>query len=204
MPNLSDYEESTIVPRIALQLPVELPIPDGFDPESPETWPRVEGRLEHIGGRLLYMPPCADEHGRVVTGVVAELALWQRRHPEFVVGTNEVGVQLGGDTRGLDAAVWLASALGAPRHAFSRVPPALAVEVAGRDDSVDALREKARWYLAHGVGAVWILVPGSRSALVVTREGEREVEPGGRLPAHPSLPGLEPCLSEVFRQLDAR
>src|SRR5438128_9527336 len=32
--------------------------PEGFRPEEPASWPRIDGRLEWVGGRLLYMPPC--------------------------------------------------------------------------------------------------------------------------------------------------
>jgi hypothetical protein len=49
------YEELVPVPRAALEIPVVLPPPAGFDPERLETWPRVEGRASttrrHISAR---------------------------------------------------------------------------------------------------------------------------------------------------------
>lgn len=191
----------TVVPRIAVELPLVLPAPEGFDPYRPETWPETAGRLEYVQGRLVYMPPCGDDQQQIAADLVGELMAWRRNHPEFVVGTNEAGMILGGDVRGADGAVWKRDALGGNTGGFPRVAPVLAVEVAGRDDTVALLREKARWYLAHHVAVVWILIPGTRSALVVTDAGETAVPPGARIPPHTSLPGLEPRLEDLFRQV---
>src|SRR5262245_17642277 len=106
----------------SVRFPVELVPPDGFDPVRLETWPRVEGRLEWVGGRLLYMPPCGEMQQATVADVVGVLIPWQRAHPEFSVGTNEAGMRLGEDSRGADAGVWRQrSALGlSPRAAGPR------------------------------------------------------------------------------------
>lgn len=201
MPVAIPAYDMTLVPRIAVQLPLALPTPEGFDPGRPETWPAMPGRLEYVQGRLLYMPPCGDDQQDTTADLVGELVAWRRDHPGFVVGANEAGMALGGDVRAADAAIWRRDALAPNSGGFRRVPPILAAEVAGRDDTVDSLREKARWYLEHGVDVVWILVPATRSALVVTRAGETPVPAGGRLPAHPGLPGLAPLLGDVFRQI---
>src|SRR5947208_7848377 len=84
-----DVDEATIPVPGTVRFPVELTPPDGFDPARLETWPRVEGRLEWVGGRLLYMPPCGDRQQYTVADVVATLIIWVRAHPEFAVGTNE-------------------------------------------------------------------------------------------------------------------
>src|SRR5262249_45357409 len=70
----------------SVRFPVELVPPDGFDPARLETWPHVEGRLEWVGGRLLYMPPCGEMQQATVADVVGVLISWQRAHPEFSVG----------------------------------------------------------------------------------------------------------------------
>jgi Uma2 family endonuclease len=98
-PAPNDLDEETIqVPR-AVRFPVELTPPQGFDAERLETWPRVEGRLEWVDGRLLYMPPCGELQAHTVTDLVTILGNWVRSHREFVVGTNEAGMLLRGAAR---------------------------------------------------------------------------------------------------------
>ena len=52
-----------------VRYPVELVPPDGFDPARVETWPRIDGRLEWVEGRLLFMPPCGERQALTVTDV---------------------------------------------------------------------------------------------------------------------------------------
>jgi Uma2 family endonuclease len=193
------YAEVTVVPRIAVRFPLVLPSPERFDFACPESWPGVTGRLEYVGGRLEYMPPRGEVQQRTAADVVTELNLWRRAHPGFVVGGNEAGMLLGGDVRAADAAVWRNE--GRAGAGFARVAPVLAVEVAGVEDTSEALLEKARWYLAHGVETVWIVLPPSRSVHVVTAAKVVEVGASGRLPQPDSLSGLTPVVSEFFRQL---
>jgi len=195
----STYAELTVVPRIALQLPVALPPPDGFDPSLNETWPTVIGRLEFMHGRLEYMPPCGELQQRTAADVLTELNLWRRAHPSFAVGGNEAGMLLGGEVRAADAAVW--RIVGPAAGGFARTPPILAVEVSGVDETVDALIDKAAWYLGHGVDTVWIVDPATRSAHVITASGRIDVGATDRLPEPEGLPGLAPNVADFFRQL---
>ena len=196
-----DLDEETIpVPR-TVRFPVELTPPDSFDPARLETWPRVEGRLEWVGGRLLYMPPCGDRQQYTVADVVATLVNWVRSHPEFAVGTNEAGMRLGDDSRGADAAIWRRAKGDTYDGGFQRVPPVLAVEVAGRDEGELQLRDKARWYLGVGVPIVWLVLPAQREVVVVTSEGEHRCGAAERLPAHREVPDLAPMADEFFIQI---
>jgi Uma2 family endonuclease len=195
----SSYAALTVVPRIALRLPIALPEPDGFAAEQSQTWPEVTGRLEYVAGRLEYMPPCGEVQQRVAVDVVTELNLWRRKHPEWAVGGNEAGMFLGGEVRAADAAIWRADPR--PTDGFARTAPVLAVEVAGGDDAQDALREKALWYLARGVETVWLVLPESRSVEIVTTAGRVEVRTGGLMLAPASLPDLRPRVADFFRQL---
>jgi Uma2 family endonuclease len=145
----------TVVPRAAVTFPVRLPAPEGFDPDRLETWPEVTGRLEYLDGALWYMPPRGEEQQETTADVVAVLTSWRQAHREFVVGTNEAGMKLGGAVRGADAAVWRKADVGSASGGLRRAPPVLAVEVAGVDDTVELLREKAAWYLAQGTQVVW-------------------------------------------------
>ncbi len=196
-----ERDEETIPVPATVKFPVELMPPPGFDPPRLETWPRVEGRLEWVEGRLLYMPPCGDRQQDTVADVVITLGNWVRSHPEFVVGTNEAGMFLGEDGRGADAAIWRRADVGPYQGGFRRVPPLLAVEVAGRYERERQLREKARWYLEASVPVVLIVLPKKREVLIVTAAGDTRHRRGERLPGDPRLPGLAPMVDELFVQV---
>jgi len=200
-PAPTPLDEDTIpVPR-AVRFPVELDPPAGFDPERPETWPRVAGRLEWVEGRLLYMPPCGDRQQDTVADLVTELGSWARAHSEFVVATSEAGMILPGGVRAADAAVWRRADVGSYDGGFRRVPPVLAAEVGGRDEAEPTLREKARWYLERGVAVVWMLFPVEREVVVLTSDAEDRYGVGDRVPAHHALPDLTPAVVALFRQV---
>ena len=203
-PSRLEEEERTIPVPGSVRFPVELVPPEGFDPARIETWPEVEGRLEWVAGRLLYMPPCGALQQYTVADLVAELVNWARSHPDFVVGTNEAGVHLGEDTRGADGAVFRRADVGAPGGGFQTVPPVLAAEVTGRYERERELRDKARWYLDAGVAIVWLLLSESREVLVVTRAGESRHRTGERVPDDSRLPGLAPLVDDLFRQVTPR
>lgn len=193
-------DETTSVP-CSVRFPVELIPPEGFDPERLEKWPRVEGRLEWVGGRLLYMPPCGASQQETVADVVITLGLWTRVRTEFVVGTNEAGMRLGSDTRAAEAAIWRLAERPTAPAGLRRAPPLLAVEVAGRDEREPELRDKARWYLEAGVASVWLVFPERRDVLVITSTGEWRYGTGERLAADDRLPGLAPMVDEFFVQV---
>jgi Uma2 family endonuclease len=157
--------------------------------------------LEFVGGRLLYMPPCGTEQAAVASDLNFVLVLWGRQHPEFIVGGNAAGLLIDEEARGAEAMVWRRDSMGAHRRGFLRVPPILVAEVAGEDDTERSLLEKARWYLDRSVGVVWLLLPRTREVVVITPRRSLRRRAGQRLPRHRSLPGLEPSVDDLFRQL---
>jgi Uma2 family endonuclease len=194
-------EDEVILKKARVRFPIELR-PEEFRADDPASWPEVDGRLEVVRGRLLYRPPCADVQQDVAVDVVYVLRLWSSRHPGFVVGGNEAGMMLGGDIRAADAAVWSRAAAGASVGRMRHSPPLLAVEVAGQDEDEPVLREKASWYLEHGVRVVWLVHPAAREVLVLSSGSDQRCAVGARIPAHPALPELEPRIAEFFAQLD--
>lgn len=188
------------VKRLGVRFPLELR-PPGFVADDIATWPDVEGRLEYVDGRVLYMPPCADTQQYVAVDVVFVLRTWVQSHPGFVVGANEAGMKLGDDVRGADAAVWRRADVGTASGHIQHVAPVLAVEVAGTDEGEAELRTKARWYIDHGVAAVWIVLPDTEEALVITPAGESRHKGSDRLAAVAELGGLSPKAAEFFAQL---
>lgn len=200
-PAIQLFSDDEHIGLVGVRFPVELRA-EGFTPEEPSTWPSLEGRLEWVGGRLLYMPPCADYQQDVAMDVAFVLRSWSEAHPEFVVGGNEAGMKLGGDVRAADVAVWRADAA-VPRSGRVRaVPPVLAVEVSGEDEAEQALRDKAGWYLRHGVSVVWLVFPDTREVLVLSASGEARLVMGQTFPPDERLPNLEPAVAQLFAQLD--
>jgi len=204
MMGLELHEEMFPVPR-SVRFPVEVNPPPNFAPDDPATWPKLEGRLEYVAGRLLLMPPCGKSQQRVSVDVVTILGRWLDEHPEFVVGGNEAGMILGGETRGAEAAVWLSKDLPEDSEEnadkFILVPPILAVEVAGRDEGESELKKKAAWYLDHHIKVVWIVLPKEREVIVIEPDCEFRFGTGQSLPDHVDLPGLHPPVERFFRQL---
>ena len=170
------------------------------------------------------MPPCGGVQQVVSVRVSALLDQWldQRSEPvveknkavcadepadEYVIGCNEAGMCLGGEVRGADAAVWRRDELGTIPSGYIRVPPVLAVEVAGKGEGEVELVAKAGWYFRHGVKTVWIVLPEQRDVLVLrgcSASGEAErfrCQLGHRLPENPELPGLRPMVDAFFRRL---
>lgn len=184
--------------------PIELKLPEGFDPEQLGTWPHVEGRLEFVGGKLLYMPPCGEVQAHTVFDVAGTVHRWVTKQTEFLAGTNEAGMLFGRDARGADVAIWRRGDLGPLRKGFARVAPLLAIEVGGEDDSEQALRDKAAWYLAHGVGTVWLVLPDSREVVVIAEGVDERVPSGATLREPAGLPGLTPAVADFFIQISRR
>lgn len=196
-------DEGIVFPRDAVRFPVELRQPPRMRADDPTTWPRVEGRLEYVGGRLLYMPPCADYQQDTASDVTYVLRTWRESHPEFVVGSNEAGMLLGDEVRAADAAVWRAGDARERTGKLRRSAPVLAVEIAGEDEGEGELRDKAQWYLAHGVAVVWLVFPHALEVVVIEPDRESRHARGGRLPEHAELPGLAPAVDQLFAQLSA-
>ena len=195
--------EMDVVVPASTKFPIELELPPGFVVDDPGTWPRLDGRLEYVSGRLLWMPPCGALQQRVSLSVAGVLWEWLRTHPDFVGGSNEAGMLLDGDVRGAEGAVWRRADLPAPTERYVAVAPILAAEVAGREEREPQLRDKARWYMARGVIVVWIVLPREREVVVLERDGsDSRHRPGEHLPPRAELPDLAPAVADFFAQLD--
>jgi Uma2 family endonuclease len=190
------------LPRAAVRFPIELHTPPGFRPELSSTWPQLPGRLEYVGGTILYLPPCGGIQQAVCADLAGAVGTWVHAHPEFRAGSNEAGMKLGRDVRGADTAIWRRADHGPYTGHFPRVPPVLAVEVASAEETEAHLRAKAQWYLEASVEVVWLVLPESREVVVITADGESRHARGTAVPPHASLPELTPRVDDFFLQLD--
>lgn len=193
-------DDAVLLRRTGVRFPVELR-PRGLNGDDPSTWPEAEGRLEWVEGRLLYMPPYADIQQDVAVDLVHVLRSWSETKAGFVVGGNEAGMRLGKDIRAADAAVWLRAAVGPSKGRLRDAPPLLAAEVAGQDEDEGSLRDKAAWYLRHGVGIVWLIFPDSREVMVLSSASEARYRVTEQIAEDERLPGLAPLVELFFVQL---
>ena len=77
--------------------------------------------------------------------------------------------------------------------------PDFAVEVKSTKNSYDELREKARFYLAHGSRLVWLIYPTRRLVEVYFADGTSEIfKEGDILSGGDVLPGFELAVSIIF------
>ena len=149
------------------------------------------------------MPPSGDLQQDTVTDVVINLGVWIRSHRDYVLATNEAGMRLKGSTRAADAAIWRRSEVGSYTGGLRRVPPVLAVEVAGDDETEDMLRDKAGWYRSVGVEIVWLVLPKAREVLVISGKTERRYKGTQALAPNPSLPDMSVKANQLFAQISA-
>lgn len=75
--------------------------------------------------------------------------------------------------------------------------PDLAVEVKSPDDSLRALRDKARYYLANGCRLVWLVLPDKQIIEVYTADKQPLTE-ADTLTGGEVLPGFALPVRQVF------
>jgi hypothetical protein len=88
-----------------------------------------------------------------------------------------------------------------PERVHRFTSPELRTHRSVGEDAPDALRQKALWYLAHGVETAWLVLPESRSVEIVTATGSVEVRAGDVMQEPIALPDLHPKVADFFRQL---
>ena len=81
-------------------------------------------------------------------------------------------------------------------------PPTLAIEVRSPGESMDAQREKCRYYRRYGVDVAWLIDPESRTAEVFEGDADgRRLDPDSSLEST-LLPGFSLSLADLFAALD--
>ena len=141
-------------------------------------------------GSLAFMPPLGSARDAAMTSVASRLGAWVRDRHELVLATSGTWSSIAAVPRPPDAAIWRRSDLDGYVGKLRRVPPLLAVEVAGADDGEDALLEIAAGHLAAGVSTVWLVLPAPRAVLVVTAAGVTRHGADAALPEPAGLVGL--------------
>ncbi len=82
--------------------------------------------------------------------------------------------------------------------------PALAVEIKSPDDALKKMREKARYYVEHGVQLVWLVIPERRIVEVYTPDDEQILDENDALDGREVLPGFTLPVRDVFKDTGKR
>ncbi len=147
-------------------------------------------RGELVRGVLNETMPTGREHGEIAANISFELLSFIKPRELGIVTTSDSGVRLerNPDTvREPDVAFFSRDRAGSGRQTgYAEVAPDLVVEIMSPTDSADALQNKARMWLSHGVKLVWVIHPDQRR--VDAHRLELAVE---RLNEHDQLDGLE-------------
>lgn len=161
-------------------------------------------RGELIRGVLTEMTPAGQEHGEIVTNLVAALFNFVKPRRLGRLTASDAGVWLERDpdtVREPDIAYFSAERMppGVRVTGYSEISPDLVVEVASPGDSRREVRDKARMWLSHGVRLVWVVDPDNRT-VDVHRPGNPVVAlaAGDALDGMDVLPGFSCPVSTVF------
>jgi Uma2 family endonuclease len=163
--------------------------------DSPENRERL---LELINGEIVEKVP-TQEHGVVAGNIYGPL--WndvkQRKSGRVVM---EVRHRASEDKRNARIPDISYTAGNEPLVKKGSVPrmPDLAVEIKSPDDSLKELREKARYYLAHGTRLVWLVIPEKRFIEVYTADEEYILDESETLTGGDILPGFTLPVRDVF------
>jgi Uma2 family endonuclease len=76
--------------------------------------------------------------------------------------------------------------------------PDLAVEVKSPDDTIRGMREKARYYLAHGTRLVWLVIPEKWLIEVYAPDDEQVLDENDTLTGREVLPDFTLPVRDVF------
>lgn len=159
----------------------------------------ADRRFELVHGELVEKMP-TQLHGLLVAFFIIEIGLYLRRNPLGRVMT-EVRFQPPGqqmNARIPDVAFVRSEAGPVVVQGATPYLPDLAVEIQSPDQSEDALREKAAFYLAHGTRAVWLVYPAARRVEVITPEGRVSLGEGDVIAGGEVLPGFALPVRDVF------
>ena len=164
--------------------------------DSPENADRL---LELVDGEIVEKVP-TEEHGLIAMNIAAALWNWNSTHKLGRIGT-EVRHRSASDARNARLPDVSFSSSKRPLIKRGSVPemPSLAVEIQSPNDSIKDMRESARFYLANGSKAVWLVFPEKRLVEVYSSTEELILTATDTLTGGELLPDFAMPVADVFR-----
>jgi Uma2 family endonuclease len=161
--------------------------------------PYSEGLYELIDGEIVQKVPTED-HGLAQVNIATALNLYRKRVGKGRPGS-EVLHRVPGDPKNArqpDLSFFVdPSEPVVTRGAVPRLPD-LAVEIQSPSNTVKQMRDKAAFYLAHGVKMVWIVYTDARVVEVVTEVESQLLNAEATLNGGDLLPEFSLPVREIF------
>lgn len=140
------------------------------------------------------------EHGILAANIATELNLYLRgnRIGRVAVETHHRPADSDENDRLPDVSVVCDMQRPVEREGAALSMPDLVVEIRSPDDSIKSMREKARFYLAHGSRMVGLVLPDKRLLEIYTPIEEQVLTIGDTLQGGGVLPGFATPVSHIF------
>jgi Uma2 family endonuclease len=157
--------------------------------------------LELIDGRIVEKVT-SERHGRIAIIIASEIRVYLKAHPEvhgqFSVETSLRPISDNHNERRPDVSLRLTDEPASEASYLTTFPDFIA-EIKSPTNSYEALRNKARFYLANGTQLVWLVYPNKRLVEVYDAQGNSEFY------THDNdsltidlLPGFQLTLADLF------
>ena len=161
-----------------------------------------EQRCELIEGELILLSPSGHAHGHVAANLAGLLHVWNREHRIGRVYGAETGFLLQRDpdtVRAPDCAFVANDRVVHTLRGFFPGSPDFAAEVVSPDQTEEAVLDKARFWLDHGVKLVLIAWPTTRSIMLLRPDQEPQLlHDDNPIDGGDVLPGFRCEVREVF------
>lgn len=168
---------------------------EAFLAESPER----ERRYELINGEIVEKTMPTDEHSLLNGVFLGELYIYSRTHGIGLPGPEHRFRFPGNNSRLPDIALIIDPDVPIVTRGASTHPPDVIVEVKSPDDSNDAMRERAKFYIANGVRLVWLVFPRARIVEVYRPGVSSEIlTVDDTLEGFDVLPGFALAVAKLF------
>ncbi|MCX7642782.1 MAG: Uma2 family endonuclease [Armatimonadetes bacterium] len=160
-----------------------------------------EGKVELVDGEVKLMTPAGLEQGWINARLTVKLGSYILRHGLGFIFDARTGFRLRRNMRAPDFSFVSREKLphGKLPKGFGRVPPDLAVEVLGLNETLDDYEEKIAEYLSWGVRLIWLVDPNAQRVVVIRQNGERQVLNGNDvLSGEDVVPGFRVRVKTLF------
>jgi len=160
-----------------------------------------EGKVELVDGEVRLMTPAGGRQGRVSARLAVRLGSYILRHNLGEIFDAQTGFRPRDTMLAPDFSFVSRERLGPENvpDGFLHIPPDLAVEVLGLNETFADYEEKVAEYLSWGVRLIWLVDPNTETVMVIRQKGERQVLKGKDvLSGEDVVPGFKIRVKTIF------